>query len=281
MPTSSAILLQRDGSTHTMQRAYEKSNPNIASKSPMPTVLLMAKSRHLNECNHCFQQNHIRMFQTSFAPLGLFAVVLVVQPWIGLLNAQTASSKESGQQATSSPSPNPKYGDDTPDSTIRSFYTALAMADRETVEYLLATPKGLDGWIDAQLDITYAFHRFSEAAKSHFGDEGKSLYLPSPALLAIKQLKEIKPKESGDKAEWTTNPRLPTKLFRKDGHWKMDILKSFEKPEHIKELSRDLQQTASYIDDIAEKMENGRFDTMEQVRAEMKRRRENKNSAKE
>ncbi|MEO8272250.1 MAG: hypothetical protein ABI557_21250, partial [Aureliella sp.] len=99
------------------------------------------------------------------------------------------------------------------------------MADRETVEYILATPKELQDWIDAQLDITYAFHRFSEAAKSHFGDEGKSLYLPSPALLALKQLKEIKPKEFGDKAEWTTNPRLPTKLLCKDGHWKIDILK--------------------------------------------------------
>ncbi len=199
---------------------------------------------------------------------------------IGALNAQTTETQRSESPASDAPSPNPRHGDETPEGAIRSFYTAIAMADRDTVEYLLAKPKQLQDWIDAQLDITYAFHRFSEAAKSHFGDEGKALYMPAPALVALKQLNENKPKEMGDKAEWTTNPRLPTKLIRKDGHWKMDIVSSFEKPEHLQLISKELAKTAAYIDAIAEEMENGHFDTIEKVRAELKRRRDAQNSAK-
>lgn len=35
-----------------------------------------------------------------------------------------------------------------------------------------------------------------------------------------------------------------------------------------------MSKTAAYIDAIAEEMENGRFDTIEAVRAELKRRKE-------
>jgi hypothetical protein len=217
--------------------------------------------------------NHRRI-----AMLCVSALLLGLHPFAGIVFAQTAASENATQLETSSASPNPKYGDGTPEFAIQSFYTALAMADRDTVEYILANSKELTDWIDAQLDITYAFHRFSEAAKAQFGDEGRSLYLPSPALLALKQLKEIKPVESGNTAEWATNPRLPTKLFRKDGHWKIDILHSLEKPEHLQELTQEFIKTASYIDAIAEEMENRRYATVQDVRDEMKKRRANSNS---
>ena len=200
-------------------------------------------------------------------------IVLPLQMFTGTLYAQSAV-QDLTTQAIPSQTPNLKYGDDTPESAIRSFYTAIAMADRATIEHILATPKELEEWIDSLLDITYAFHRFSEAAKTQFGEQGKSLYMPSPALLSLKQLKEIKPKESGDEAEWRTNPRLPTKLFRKDGHWKIDISKSFEKPDHIKQIAEEFRKSAECVDAIAEEMENGRYDTIEKVRAELKRRRE-------
>lgn len=200
---------------------------------------------------------------------------------LGFLSAQEITSPDTPSARTSQASPKPKYGDDTPESTIRSFYVALAMADQETVNFLLATPKELHEWVDAQLDITYAFHRFSEAAKSQFGDEGKSLILPSPSLIALNQLKDIKPKEDGDQAEWRTNPRLPMKLFRKDGHWKIDLLGSFEKAEHLQDLSREFARIAAYIDAIAEEIENGDIDTVEKVRSEMKRRRPSSSTTKQ
>lgn len=195
--------------------------------------------------------------------------------------AQESSTQGGAANSAAKASPSPKYGDATPEAMIRSFYVAIAMADRDTVEYLLVTPNKLQAWIDAQLDITYAFHRFSEAAKSHFGENGTTLVLPSPALVALNKLKEIKPKEDGDKAEWATNPRIPSKLIRQDGHWKMDIFGSFEKPEHMQLLSRELSKTAAYIDAIAEEMESGRYDTVEAVRAELKRRRDLAESSKD
>lgn len=210
----------------------------------------------------------------SLTSLYALIVAAVLQPLTGTLVAQTSSAPTSEPQSNPPSAPNPKYGDDTPESAIRSFYTAIAMADRDTVEFILTTPKELENWIDTQLDITYAFHRFSEAAKSHFGEEGKALYMPSPALFALKQLKEIKPKETDDKAEWTTNPRLPTKLIRKDGHWKIDLAGSFEKPEHIQLISQEHKKTADLIDAIAEEIEGGQYDTIPKVRAEIKRRRE-------
>lgn len=210
----------------------------------------------------------------------LLIILLVSKSLTGILLAQESDSQDSVARTKSNSSPNPKYGDDTPESTIRSFYTALAMADRETVDFLLVTPKELREWVDAQLKITYAFQRFSVAAKSQFGDDGKSLFLPSPGLIALNQLKEVKPQEEGDKAQWATNPRLPTKLIRIDGHWKMDLLRSFEKPEHIQLLNREFARTAAYIDAIAQEMESGRYKSLEEVRAEMKRRKESGSSNK-
>jgi hypothetical protein len=188
--------------------------------------------------------------------------------------AQTENQPELSQAPSSTASPKPKYGDATAETAIRSFYTALAMADRDTVEYLLVTPNELQDWIDAQLEITYAFHRFSEAAKATFGDEGKSLYMPSPFLISLNQLKDNKPKETGDRAEWKTHPRLPTKLLRTDGHWKLDLLRSFEKPDHVLVVAKEMQKTAALVDALAEEMEKGKFESVQQVRAELKRRRE-------
>jgi hypothetical protein len=226
------------------------------------------------------------MKRFRFISSGFLLSIAIQQVTISYCRAQESTTQNAKpQDATAEPAtkagPNPRYGDATVESTIRSFYVAIAMADRDTVEYLLDTPNELQEWIDAQFDITYAFHRFSEAAKSHFGEKGKSLVLPSPALVALTKLKEIKPKEDGDKAEWATNPRIPSKLIRRDGHWKMDILRSFEKPEHMQLLNREMSKTAAYIDAIAEDMENGRFETIEAVRAELKRRKELADAAKQ
>lgn len=61
----------------------------------------------------------------------------------------------------------------------------------------------------------------------------------------------------------------------------MDIFGSFEKPEHMQLLSRELSKTAAYIDAIAEEMESRRYDTVEAVRAELKRRRDLAESSKD
>jgi hypothetical protein len=169
--------------------------------------------------------------------------------------------------------PNPRFGDETPEAAIRSFYTALASCDTVTACWLLVSPAKMKKWVEVQARMSSSFRHLGSAAGERFGEEGKSLQLPPPAELALLKLATVKPTEKGDKAEWATNPKVPTNLVRKDGHWKLDLHSSFLKPEHIDQQNVVLGRIAMYVNQIAQGIEKGEFESVDAVREEFKRQR--------
>ncbi len=174
--------------------------------------------------------------------------------------------------------PKPKFGDQSPEAAIRSFYTALATGDAPTARSLLVSPTKMHEWVEVQIRMSNSFRRFGTAAVERFGDEGKALQFPVPAELALLKLATVKPTEEGDKAEWATNPKVPSKLIRKDGHWKLDLHSSFLKPEHMEQQNVVLGRIALYVNRIAQGIEKGKFESIAAVREEFKRQRAKMNA---
>ncbi len=169
--------------------------------------------------------------------------------------------------------PKPKFGDQTPEAAIRSFYTALATGGAPTARSLLVSPTKMHEWVEVQVRMSNSFRRLGEAAVKQFGEEGKVLQFPVPAELALVKLVTIKPTQEGDQAEWRTNPKLPTKLVRRNGHWKLDLYASFLKPQHMTQQNVIFGRIAQYVEQIAQDIEKGRFETIAAVREEFKRQR--------
>lgn len=163
--------------------------------------------------------------------------------------------------------------DNTPEAAIRSFYTALANGDATTASQLLESSDKMAKWVEVQIDQTNAFRQLGMAAISRFGEDGKVLQVPVPAESALKKLESIKPIQNGDTAEWRTNPNVPSKLVRKNGHWKLDLYSSFQKPEHLAQQVDVFGRIAKYVKEIAADIETGRLASIPEVREEFKKQR--------
>ena len=170
--------------------------------------------------------------------------------------------------------PSPNVRDKTPELAIRSFFTALSNGDTDGACELLVSPKKMRQYCKIQTEITGAFKNLADAAEAAFGDDGKVLQLPNPALEAMKRLGDVSPTVNGDEAEWRTNPAAPMKLKRIDGHWKLDLFSSFnKKPEQFELTNKVMSRVAKYVGEIAADMNKGRYESVADVQAEFRRQR--------
>ena len=69
-------------------------------------------------------------------------------------------------------------------------------------------------------------------------------------------------------------PAVPLKLKKIDGHWKLDLYSSFANPADLKKINRVHGGVANYIGDVATEIAAGKYESVDQVRQELKRRRE-------
>ncbi len=166
-----------------------------------------------------------------------------------------------------------KFGDQTPEAAIRSFYTALATSDARTARHLLVSPRKMDEWVKVQARMSSSFRRLSAAAVEHLGDDGKALHVAVPAEFVLQKLATIKPTQTGGQAVWPIHPKFPTKLVRIDGHWKIDLHSSFRKPEDMIQQNTIFGRIAEYVGQIATDTEKGKLQTVAAVRAELKAQR--------
>jgi hypothetical protein len=166
-----------------------------------------------------------------------------------------------------------KPDDTTPDGAIRVFFQAIADGDAKLAQSYLLDPTPMKEWTEVQSSMSLAFKRLATAA-ARFSDEGKSLQTPVPALLAIQKLETVKVEQEGDSAQWPSNPQVPMKLQRVEGHWKLDLFSSFQKPEHLEMMNRVQGRIAKYVDRIAADIESGKLDSVDSVRAEMRKERD-------
>ena len=161
----------------------------------------------------------------------------------------------------------------TPVAAIRAFYTALAEGRGDAARRFLVSPDDMGEWVEIQIKVTSAFKRLGTEAVAQFGEEGKSLQVPAPATLVLKKLDEIKPIVDGDSARWPINPRFPLKMKKIDGRWKFDLVSSFGNAEAVKFVNRTQAQTADLIDQVATDISDGKFQSVDDVRAAVKQRR--------
>lgn len=165
-----------------------------------------------------------------------------------------------------------KIDDSTPEAAIRSFYGALARKDSRSACQLLTTPDEMAEWSEVQAKTSASFKHLGTAAVARFGDEGRSLQLPIPAEAALRKLDTLKPTVNGNTAEWSMNPKSPMTLKRIDGHWKLDI--TFPSPAHLKQANDVHGRIAAFVDTIATDIDNGKLNSVADVREEIKRQRE-------
>ncbi len=166
-----------------------------------------------------------------------------------------------------------KLADNTPEESISSFFAALAAGDSSTAQRLLVSPEEMADYCATQAKLSLALIRLGRAGVTRFGEKGKALQQPVPASLAVSRLKDVKPVIDGDTAEWKSNPNAPLKLRLLEGGWRIDLRSSFKKKDHLDMTNRVFGRIVAYIDDIAERLEQGHFDTISDVQAELKKQR--------
>lgn len=205
------------------------------------------------------------MINSSQRPCWLISVALVCLCTIQIV---AVSAQETAPAKTPA-----KPDDSTPEGAIRAFFEAIAAGDATLAQSYLLNPDPVKEWTEVQSSLSLAFKRMATAAVK-FGDEGKSLQTPVPARLAIQKLETVKVEQDGDSAKWPSNPQVPMKLQRVEGHWKLDLHSSFQKPEHLEMMNRVQGRIAKFVDRIAADMESGKLDTVESVRNEMRKERD-------
>jgi len=200
------------------------------------------------------------------------ALGVIVCPPRNCTVAQTASPADRGI----------KLDDVTPEAAICTFYNALARGDARSASRLLVTPAEMAEWTEIQANMSVSFQRLGAAAVSQFGDDGKLLQVSVPAETVLRKLDTIKPIQDGDTAEWRINPKVPMKMKRVHGHWKLDLYSSFRTPAHLRQINAVHRRVAAYVGRIATDIADGKFESVADVREEFKRQREamNKDFAK-
>ncbi|MEX0715923.1 MAG: hypothetical protein WD066_05020 [Planctomycetaceae bacterium] len=166
--------------------------------------------------------------------------------------------------------------DSTPKGAIRAFYTALAKGDDRAASRFLVSADELAEWTRIQAQTSIAFRKLGTASVKRFGEEGKRLQMQAmaPAELILQKLDTWKLEENGDEAVWHVNPNAPLKMKKIDGRWKLDVLASFQSPEHLELLNDVMARVNALVGKVADDLEQGRFDSVAEVRVELKRQRE-------
>jgi hypothetical protein len=164
--------------------------------------------------------------------------------------------------------------DRTPKEAIESFFSAIADGNADAACSLLVSPGKMREYCRIQSQLSVAFRDLADAGEEAFGEDGRVFRAGIPAELAVKRLAEVQPVTDGDHAVWPANPKAPMKLKRIDGHWKLDLYSSFNKPEQLTMANLVFEHIGTYVTEIATGIREGAFESVAEVQAELRQQRQ-------
>ncbi len=159
-----------------------------------------------------------------------------------------------------------------PESVLEKFYLSLANSEKEAALACTTGDPLTEEFIDSQIRLNAAFALFGKNALEKFPEEGQSMQMPSPALLAAKKVSQVPVIVAGTNATWPSNPSSPLRLELTEGQWKINLANSFPSPDLVQQSNKTFDGISSYITDIANEMAAGKYETVAMVRQELKRR---------
>ena len=183
-------------------------------------------------------------------------------------NSQGASSGIEESAAVS------KYVAESPEDAIKHFFKSLGDGDADAALEVLIAPEKMKDYCRIQAKLNLAFVDLGNAGQQAFGEEGQVFGQGIPAIVALGRLDAVQPVVNGDTATWATNPRAPMTLRRVNGGWRLDLYTSFQSEENVQMTNRVFEGIATYISDVANQMRGGEFDSVAEVQAELRRRRQ-------
>jgi len=184
-------------------------------------------------------------------------------------------SNEESAPTDSEPEPSkPKAATATapPSEVLKKFYRSLAESYYDDAISCTTGDALSREFVESQVRLNIAFQLLGKNSVEHFGDEGKALQKPPPALAPLQEVDRVAVNVSGSTATWPLNPNNPMKLVLIDGEWKFDLAGSFPSPAALRSANRTFDAVAAYISDVANGIAAGEFNTIPEVRQEIKRR---------
>lgn len=203
----------------------------------------------------------MRKFALAFATCALCALFL-----------SCAESTSQPTEATINPSVSPLT--QPPDKVIERFFESIAESKTEDAVECTLGDALCRRYVQSQIELNDAFKLFGNNAVQHFGEEGKKLQLPSPARLAAQKGAQTPVTVTGSTALWPANPASPMKLVLVGGQWKLDLASSFPSADAVELSNKTFDVISGYMTEIAQDVAGGKFMTIDEVRAELKRRRD-------
>ena len=192
---------------------------------------------------------------------------------IGLATWHVGETPRAGASEVAKEGRPENVADSTPEAALRTFYEALAKGDANLARRVVVPHDLASEFIDTQVELTEGFLHLGKAGVAQFGEEGKALQPPLPAAAILARIKEVEIVEEGDMATWPYNPERPLKLRKVQNHWKLELHSSFGKPEQMQRFNKLMSRVASYVDEVADGIDAGRFQSVDEVRQEMRRQR--------
>jgi hypothetical protein len=160
----------------------------------------------------------------------------------------------------------------TPTSGMKAFYSAIAAGDVKTAQAACnAEEKELE-FIKANIALEKAFAHLAKSAQDKFGKDGQKLNAPSPSSIVIKQLDQAKEKALDENTvEVLIGAGSTQRMTKQDGKWQVD-LKSMLVGLGAEEGAKLFQSIATYIDETATAIDDGKLTTVTEVQQEIRRR---------